>query len=429
MKNTPKWIPRRTIRLVEKILGLGLRRIVRWPPVATPVPDEEIVARTAGYNEAAERYFAEYRDPEFLLAKPFSDALHFPQYLFNAGVLFHGLKVSPTDVVVEMGAGSCWVSHFLNRYGCRTVSVDISPTALELGRKLFERSGTTRWDLEPRFLPYDGHRLPLADASADRIVWNDAFHHVPNQREILGEMARVLRDGGIAAMCEPGRVHSTSPDSRREMEETGVLENDIVVEEIEEKALACGFARATLLPLTLQYAPEVPASGLRDFLTGRGIVEYWARWSASLLSGHFILLYKGEYRPTTRKPGKLIAEIVRTDGGPRLVARAGERAAVHCRVTNKGDTRWLHHEHGEFGCTRLGAHLYVEGSARAGDNFDWHRTELPRVLDPGESVDLEVRFPPLPAGRYRVVLDLVAERVTWFAQLRSPTLELALEVD
>ncbi|HWR97965.1 MAG TPA: class I SAM-dependent methyltransferase [Candidatus Methanoperedens sp.] len=421
-------IPHGALRFLEALLGLGLRRLVRWPPVATTITEEEMVARTEGYNEAAERYFAEYSNPESLLAKPFSDALHCPQYLFNLGVLFHGLKVSPGDLVVEMGAGSCWVSHFLNRYGCPTVSVDISPTALELGRKLFERSSATRWDLEPRFLPYGGHRLPLADASADRMVWNDAFHHVPNQRELLREMARVLRDDGIVAMCEPGRVHSATADSRREMEETGVLENDIVVEDLERTALECGFSRVTLLPLTLESTPEIPAAGLRDFLTGHGVLRYWARWSTALLSGHFILLYKGEWRPTTRKPGRLLAEIARTDGGPRLAVRTGERAAIRCRITNRGDTRWLHHERDDFGCARLGAHLYPAGSARAGDNFDWHRTELPRAIDPGESVELEVRFPPLAAGRYRVVLDMVAEHVTWFAQRTSPVLELELEV-
>ena len=49
-------------------------------------------------------------------------------------------------------------NHFLNRYGCKTIAVDVSATALRLGRTLFERDSATRWDLEPEFLVYDGHR-------------------------------------------------------------------------------------------------------------------------------------------------------------------------------------------------------------------------------------------------------------------------------
>jgi ubiquinone/menaquinone biosynthesis C-methylase UbiE len=61
------------------------------------------------------------------------------------------------------------------------------------------------------FLPYDGQTLPVADASVDRIVLYDAFHHIPNQERLLREMRRVLRPDGIVAMSEPGRGHSTSP--------------------------------------------------------------------------------------------------------------------------------------------------------------------------------------------------------------------------
>ena len=48
-------------------------------------------------------------------------------------------RIQPGDTVVEIGAGTCWLSHFLNRYGCRTVSVDVSRTALYMEKQLFER--------------------------------------------------------------------------------------------------------------------------------------------------------------------------------------------------------------------------------------------------------------------------------------------------
>ena len=120
----------------------------------------------------AERYFAEYPDPEFILGKPFTDERDFPLHLFELGVLFHFLRVTPDDVVLEFGAGTCWVSHFLNRFGCKTISVDVSATALRLGRTLFERDSKTRWEVEPEFLVYDGHRLPLAVGRAATGSWS-----------------------------------------------------------------------------------------------------------------------------------------------------------------------------------------------------------------------------------------------------------------
>ena len=87
--------------------------------------DSDLVRRTTAYNAAAERYFAEYADPRFLLDKPFSEARLFPQYLVSAGTLLAGAKLQPGDTVVEFGAGSCWLSHLLNRYGCRTIAIDV----------------------------------------------------------------------------------------------------------------------------------------------------------------------------------------------------------------------------------------------------------------------------------------------------------------
>ena len=152
----------------EPVLRFALLPFRLPSPPGRAVENPRVVARTDAYNEAAERYFAEHPEPSWLLAKPFSDTGQFARHLVAAGVLIAGARLRPGDTVVEIGAGSCWLSHLLNRYGCRTIAVDVSPTALALGRQLFERDSWTNWSLEPRFLPYDGRRLPLDDGSCDR---------------------------------------------------------------------------------------------------------------------------------------------------------------------------------------------------------------------------------------------------------------------
>jgi SAM-dependent methyltransferase len=390
---------------------------------------EAVRARTDELNQKAELYFAEYPDPEFILGKPFTEKDDFPLRLFETGVLFHFLRASPGDVVLEFGAGTCWLSHFLNRFGCKTISVDISATALKLGRTLFERDPATRWDLEPQFLVYDGHRISLPSAACDRVVINDAFHHIPNPEEILRELARVLTPGGIVVMAEPGAGHAHHEESVREVEETGVLENEVLLEELDEMAQRAGFDEPALVCLSLVAATEVPFSKLGTWAESGALLDQWH----ALHDGRrrYIVLHKGPWVPTTRRPQTLNARIeILEPRGPLACRAGGEMLRLRVRIVNRGDTRWLATAVERRGWARLGVHLYRDdGEAGEAVDFDWLRISLPRDVDPGEEVALEVELPPLEPGTYRLVFDLVAEQVCWFAQRGSPTVSATLVVE
>ena len=197
--------------LVGRVLDRVLYPIVLLPFRRPQKPgstseDPELLKRTDEYNAAAERYFATYADASQLLDKPFSDVEGFAEHLIRVGTLLSAARIRPGDTIVEIGAGTCWLSHLLNRYGCHTVAVDVSRTALDIGKKLFEREPSTDWSLDPRFVVYDGRGLPLDDGVCDCVVVYDAFHHIPNQRRLLSEMRRVLRPHGMVVMSEPGCV-------------------------------------------------------------------------------------------------------------------------------------------------------------------------------------------------------------------------------
>jgi ubiquinone/menaquinone biosynthesis C-methylase UbiE len=81
----------------------------------------------------------------------------------------------------------------------------VSSTALDLGKELFERDPRTNWALDPQFVAYDGHSIPLDDAVCERVIFSDSFHHIPNQRRVLDEVYRLLRPDRSVAMSEPGR--------------------------------------------------------------------------------------------------------------------------------------------------------------------------------------------------------------------------------
>jgi 2-polyprenyl-3-methyl-5-hydroxy-6-metoxy-1,4-benzoquinol methylase len=171
----------------------------------------------------AEEYFAVRKNWDDALAKPLSEVEEAPELLHNFAHVLHGLQLLPGMSVVDFGAGSCWASRWLTQLGMAVIALDVSQTALRLGQELYARLPVIGKHPPPRFLAFDGHRIGLADASVDRILCLDTFHHLLNPDEVLREMSRILRVGGIAGFSEPGPHHSRSPGSQFEMRNFRVL--------------------------------------------------------------------------------------------------------------------------------------------------------------------------------------------------------------
>jgi SAM-dependent methyltransferase len=418
------------LRLLDLWYQVALLPFRRFRRTGTATEDESLVRRTDAYVEAAERYFAGENDSAFLVGKPFSEPAATSKHLIDAGVLVAAMRLVPGDIVLEIGAGSCWLSHMLNRYGCPTISVDVSPTVLALGRRMFESDSRTDWSLAPRFVAYDGHVLPLEDGSCDRIVMNDAFHHVPNQRELLTEMYRVLRSGGVVAMSEPGRGHAAAGHSVEEACRWGVLENELVIEDLAALARDCGFAHVNAIVSSPFVQMEVDAHELGAFMGGKGFAAYWKALCSALEQHHYIVCYKnGQGLPTTRRPTGLLARIEVEPGHGHRWGTAPQ--PVRLRIRNMGQTTWIGGAARQAGWTRAGAHLYrgsLQSAAPDLVNFDWWRCELPSDVAPGQEVTIDAVLPALPQGEYVLVFDLVVEGLTWFAAQGSGPARIALHV-
>ncbi len=416
----------KTLELLARPALLPFR--LSRPPSHAPDALAALEADTGALNAAAERYYATYPEPEHLLDKPFSEPEALSRRLIDLGVLMDGLRLSPGQTVLELGAGTAWVSHLLNRYGCRTISVDVSPTAMALARKAFERDPRTNWTLDPRFVAYDGLTLPLDVAVADRAIIYDAFHHIPNPARVLAELRRVLTDDGIVAMSEPGRGHLESISSRIESA-TGVLEHELVLEDVAELALSSGFAAARVVVASHTPLLEIDAGELRRFMGGHRFSEYWKSLCAELDGHHYILLFAGDPEPTTRQPRRLRAIIRPESGSSTVRMRPGERVQVIFAIHNAGDTTWLHTADAP-GWTRLGAHLYAADATRTSIDFDWVRAALPGDVRPGSTVHIPIVFPPIDVpGDYIISVDLVVEGRTWFADRGSMAIDLECRIE
>ena len=102
------------------------------------------------------------------------------------------LGLSPEHALLDAAGGTGRVSGTLAALVDRVVVCDASPRMLEQARK--KGLETVQAELE---------RLPFADATFDRILLVDAFHHVKDQRAALRELLRVMKPSGRLVIEEP----------------------------------------------------------------------------------------------------------------------------------------------------------------------------------------------------------------------------------
>jgi SAM-dependent methyltransferase len=422
---------RRSVRRVLEVFPPLRRALKRWMRARLPprYSEQELLARMEEFNRAAELYWAEVAaEPAgrgHALSKPFTSVKDAAGILYRFGLVLHELKVGPGHTVLDVGAGSCWLSAFLNRLSIRTVSVDVSPTALDLGRELFRLDPRQHLELDPQFIPYDGHRFPLEAESMDRIVCFDALHHVPNQDEVLAEIFRVLKPGGRVVLAEPGEGHSHAAQSVFEAER-GVLENDLDLRDLARRAKNLGFDRVYVKPYPEPGTLTLGEVDYFRFQDGRNSVFPLDDLRESLREFYLFVLTKGELAVDSRNPSRLTAALAVHETYQRLTGCPRARRRLPVSVTNIGDTLWLHKANEVGGFVRLGAHLRGEGGVQRGYAY----ASLPRDIKPGDTVDLtlDLRLPG-QAGCYVMQLDMVDEGLTWFELQGSPTVAVELIVE
>jgi len=399
-------------------------------PAADPslIDPKEVMRRysIAELNQTADEYYRVMQDPDLTLRKPFQSVNETPEMLENLGALLGGLHLGKAMTVLDFGAGTCWLSRLIAQLNCAVICCDPSTAALDIGRRSFEdHPPIARELLPPRFLPFDGHTLELADESVDRIICFDAFHHVPNQAEVLRELGRVLRPGGIAGFSEPGRYHSRAPQSQYDMRNHRVLENDIDLNAIFSLAEPAGFTQVkvrTLNDLVIsleQYNALFDSSVASLELRSAA----WQRMHDTMLNRTVFFLHKGELRRDSRGHDGLAHRI---SVHPETVSSPhGDPVALTFTITNTGTAYWLHQGPHIFGLVRLACHLYDEHEALL--DLDYFRIELPRTVAPGETIRMTANVPVSERRPCLLAFDLVAEGVRWFEKEGSKPVHVRIE--
>lgn len=97
--------------------------------------------------------------------------------------------------VLDVGTGTAQIPIELCRQTTRAevVGIDLAEHMLAVGRDNVRRAGLEQ---RLRLERVDAKQMPYADAAFAAVVSNSIIHHIPEPRQVMAEMLRVLRPGG-----------------------------------------------------------------------------------------------------------------------------------------------------------------------------------------------------------------------------------------
>jgi ubiquinone/menaquinone biosynthesis C-methylase UbiE len=102
---------------------------------------------------------------------------------------------------VGVGPGVSALSILDRRPGAEVVGLDFSPRMLSVARRYVARSGKA-----VRLVEADAAQMPFEDGSFDVVTGHSFLYLVPGRAQVVAEIARVLRPGGVCVFLEPSAL-------------------------------------------------------------------------------------------------------------------------------------------------------------------------------------------------------------------------------
>ena len=93
---------------------------------------------------------------------------------------------------LDVGCGGGYLAEEFARAGFEVTGVDPAPETIETARS---HASTSKLSIDYRI--GSGEQLPFADESFDHVACCDVLEHVDDVDRVIGEIARVLRPGGL----------------------------------------------------------------------------------------------------------------------------------------------------------------------------------------------------------------------------------------
>lgn len=118
---------------------------------------------------------------------------------------FDHIRLQVGDRLLDLGCGEG--RHTISACMARdldAVGVDLSLQDLKVTRQRFQELDTPESHQKNLLvLAADGARLPFSDGSFDKVICSEVLEHIPDYREVITEIHRVLKAGGLLGLSVP----------------------------------------------------------------------------------------------------------------------------------------------------------------------------------------------------------------------------------
>lgn len=104
------------------------------------------------------------------------------------------IQVKPEDEILEVGCGG---GHILKMFP------EANLTGLDVSGCMLEKARNNLTGYNVQLLKGEMHELDLADQTFDKVICSEVLEHVEHPEEILKQIRRVLKPGGIAVITLP----------------------------------------------------------------------------------------------------------------------------------------------------------------------------------------------------------------------------------
>jgi sarcosine/dimethylglycine N-methyltransferase len=159
-------------------------------------------------------------------------------------------SIGPNSRIIDLGGGYGGSARLLaQRFGARTVSLNLSEAENERARGLNERDG-----LADQVMVLDGdfENVPYEDNEFD-VVWSqDSFLHSGDRERVLAEIRRVLKPGGHLIFTDPMQSKDCSQERLQPVLDRLQLDSLGSPEFYEEQLAALGFEKLDFIDLSHQ---------------------------------------------------------------------------------------------------------------------------------------------------------------------------------
>lgn len=167
------------------------------PPVSSPVhaPTGGAGGREHAHHAHTDHDFSDAASWSKVFDDPARDAWQKPDEVVAL------LEITPGATVVDLGAGTGYFeSHLSGAVGGAgtVIALDPEPNMVDFMTWRAKKDGLR--NVTPRVCPLDG--TGLADASVDRVLVVDTWHHLGDRAAYAKHLAAVVKPGGLVAVVD-----------------------------------------------------------------------------------------------------------------------------------------------------------------------------------------------------------------------------------